>query len=227
MLDTVTPCATGTRETAAALPVRPRWRGRLHQLAFVASVPAGVALVRGAAPERRSALAVYALSVAALFATSAAYHRGTWSPHARRRMKRLDHAMIFAFIGGTYTAFGALLLQPPLRATVLVAAWLGAVAAALFKTARIDEANALADASYMVVGWVPGLLVFPRVAPMLDAVQTALLIGAGVVYSAGAAILARNRPDPWPATFGYHELGHAVMLLGTAGHYLLYLQLAR
>jgi hemolysin III len=65
----------------------PRLRGRLHQVAFLVSIPAGIALVLAA----RSGLArlgvlVYALSLTAMFGTSAAFHRLRWSPRARPRM---------------------------------------------------------------------------------------------------------------------------------------------
>src|SRR5262245_58929669 len=77
---------------AAIQPVKPRLRGRLHQIAFFVVVPAGVALV-AAAPTTRSRVATldYALSLAGLYGTSAAYHRIPWSPGARRWMKRMDH----------------------------------------------------------------------------------------------------------------------------------------
>jgi predicted membrane channel-forming protein YqfA (hemolysin III family) len=45
--------------------------------------------------------------VSALFGVSALYHRVTWTTPARRRMRRLDHSMIFLLIAGTYTPAGA------------------------------------------------------------------------------------------------------------------------
>src|SRR5437899_12520985 len=84
-------------------PPVPRFRGRMHEAAFFASVPAGAALV-AAAPTAaaRFAAAVFGLSLAGMYGVSAAYHRLPWSPRSRRRMKRLDHSMIFVLIAGTY-----------------------------------------------------------------------------------------------------------------------------
>ena len=43
--------------------------------------------------------------------------------------------------------------------------------------------------------------------------------GAGVVlYTLGARVYAARRPDPWPATFGYHEVFHALVVGGVALH---------
>ncbi len=61
---------------------------------------------------------IYAASVSLLFGTSAAYHRGSWSPRARVLMQRLDHSMIFVLIAGTYTPFSLLLLHGGARWTV-------------------------------------------------------------------------------------------------------------
>jgi hemolysin III len=47
-----------------------------------------------------------------------------------------------------------------------------------------------------------------------------LLVAGGLVYSAGAAIYALRRPDPEPATFGYHEVFHLLVIAGVAAHFL-------
>src|SRR5919197_285920 len=74
-------------------------RGRIHQVAFFVSIPAGVVLVLLAhGPAATTVAAVYAASLAAVFGSSAAYHRGRWTERARRWMKRLDHSMIFVLI---------------------------------------------------------------------------------------------------------------------------------
>jgi predicted membrane channel-forming protein YqfA (hemolysin III family) len=81
---------------------KPRLRGVFHQYAFFVSLASGILLVLLAATTRASlAVGIYAASVSALFGVSALYHRVTWGTPARRRMRRLDHAMIFLLIAGT------------------------------------------------------------------------------------------------------------------------------
>ena len=100
--------------------VKPRLRGVLHEAAFAISLVTGTALVCLAhGPRERVATAVYAGSVALLFGTSAAYHRGAWSPRGHALMARLDHSMIFVLIAGTYTPFALLLMHGTLQWTVL------------------------------------------------------------------------------------------------------------
>jgi hemolysin III len=121
----------GVPTQAAAHPevrVKPRLRGVFHQYAFFASLASGTLLVLLAATTRALvAAAVYAASVSALFGVSALYHRVTWTTSARRRMRRLDHAMIFLLIAGTYTPVGLLVLHGTLGAVVLAVVWGGAL----------------------------------------------------------------------------------------------------
>ena len=118
----------GTEADGTALEsAKPRFRGRLHQAAFFAAIPAGVVLVAAArATSIRVAAIVYALSLVGLYGVSAAYHRRTWSPRSLQRMKRADHSMIFVLIAGTTTPVALVALQKPWSWIVLVAVWVGA-----------------------------------------------------------------------------------------------------
>ena len=119
-------------ELAAAL--KPRLRGVLHEAAFAVSLVTGTALVCLAEGGRaRAAALVYAISVALLFGTSAAYHRGSWRGRSQDVMRRLDHSMIFVLIAGTYTPFALLLLEGTARWAVLSLVWGGALAGVVLR----------------------------------------------------------------------------------------------
>ena len=91
---------------------KPVLRGWLHLLWFGASLVLGpLLLARAHGAAQITAVAVYSASVSALFGVSALYHRGTWTDAGRRRLQRLDHAMIFFLIAGTATP--AFLLDAP------------------------------------------------------------------------------------------------------------------
>jgi hemolysin III len=204
-------------------PVKPRLRGRLHQIAFFVAVPAGVALV-AAAPTARTRVAtlVYALSLAGLYGTSAAYHRLPWSPRARQWMKRLDHSMIFLLIAGTYTPFALLVLEPPWSWVILGLVWIGAVTGIVLKMARIDGFVAIGATLYVSLGWL-AVVTMPQILKGLEGWATVLLLVGGILYTTGAIVLARKRPDPAPATFGYHEIFHSFVVGGSACHYAVVL----
>jgi hemolysin III len=203
--------------------VKPRLRGRLHQVAFFVAVPAGVVLVSVAPTARaRLAAAVYALSLAALYGTSTLYHRLPWSPRSLRWMKRLDHSMIFVLIAGTYTPLALLVLHGPWRVTILSIVWGGAAVGIALKLVRVDGLAALTGALYIALGWL-AIVATPEIVHGISATATALLFTGGVLYTIGAVVLARNRPDPIPSTYGYHEIWHSCVIAATACHYSLIL----
>ncbi|MBW3643574.1 MAG: hemolysin III family protein, partial [Actinobacteria bacterium] len=185
--------------------VRPRHRGRLHQVVFFLSIPAGAALVTLATTaSARVGAAVYALSVTGLFGTSAAYHRLAHSVAARGMWRRLDHAMIFVLIAGSYTPMCLLALEGAWRSVALTLVWVGALAGVALKVFRL-EAMRLGNALYLVLGWAV-LAILPQLAQRVAPLTLVLLAAGGLLYTGGAVVLTRRRPDPVPHVFGYHEV---------------------
>lgn len=196
----------------------PKLRGRLHQIAFFVSLPAGLALVlaAGTAPARL-ATAVYALSLAGLFGISAAFHRGRWSPTWRRRMDQADHAMIYVLIAGSYTPVALLALDRPLGLTVLGVVWAVAVGGIAVVILR-HRIRIVGIALYLTLGWL-GVLIMPWVASRLGIASVGLLVAGGVLYTVGAVVLNYQRPDPKPHVFGYHEVWHVFTVAAGVCHY--------
>jgi hemolysin III len=203
---------------AASIP-KPSWRGRLHQVALVIAIPATIRLV-AAAPsgEVRVATAIYALSLVGLFAASSAYHGLNWSQAALGRMRSIDHSMIFLLIAGTYTAFGALALRGLWRLLVLAVVWTGALVGITIKLVKIDRLYPVASALYMALGWT-GVIALPQVLSDLGALPVVLIVAGGLMYTVGAVVLLRRRPDPNPHVFGYHEVWHALVVAASTCHY--------
>jgi len=198
---------------------RPRFRGVFHQYAFFASLITGAVLVL-VAPTRKAttASAIYAASVSGLFGASALYHRVSWRPATRRWMRRLDHSMIFVLIAGTYTPFALLVLHGTLSSVVLGVVWGGALAGVVLKLLWVDAPKWLMAAIYLALGWV-GVATVPQMLSRAGAGAVTLLFVGGALYSAGAIIYALRRPDPRPATFGYHEIFHVLVIAAAAAHY--------
>jgi hemolysin III len=213
------PARRGAAGVNVPLP-KPRLRGVSHQWAFFFSLVTGAALVVAAPAGRPTvASAIYAASVAALFGTSALYHRVTWpTPAARRWMRRLDHSMIFLLIAGTYTPFALLVLEGTLATVILVVVWAGALGGILLKLVWIDAPKPLVAALYVVLGWV-AVVAFPDLVEGLGLTSTALVAAGGLLYTAGAVVYALGRPDPVPAVFGYHEIFHALVIAAAALQY--------
>ncbi len=200
--------------------VKPRLRGVLHEAAFAVSLITGTALViLATGPRATVAATVYAVSVAMLFGTSAAYHRGSWSPRAREVMERLDHSMIFVLIAGTYTPFALLLLEGWRQWAVFGGVWAGAVAGIVLRNVAPLRGRWLYTLLYVGLGWV-AVFVLPDILREGGVVVLVLLIAGGLFYSAGAVVYARRRPDPSPRWFGFHEVFHALTLMAFIAHYI-------
>jgi hemolysin III len=212
--------ASGGVTVPAEVRVKPRLRGVFHQYAFFVSLAAGTLLVLLAATARAGvAVTVYAVSVSALFGVSALYHRVTWTGPARRRMRRLDHAMIFLLIAGTYTPVGLLVLQGTLATVVLAVVWAGAAAGIVLELAWTGAPKWLGGTVYLALGWV-AVAAMPQLFARLGVAGGLLIVAGGLLYTAGAAVYALRRPDPVPTVFGYHEVFHLLVIAGVAAHFL-------
>jgi hemolysin III len=201
------------QESSLEQVVVPRLRGVFHQYAFFAAVVAGTVLVTLADGYlERLAVWVYAVALAAMFGASALYHRVPWrSAAARLRARRVDHAMIFVFIAGTYTPFTLLAFQGALRAVVLTTVWMGAALGVLLELRWIHAPRWVSAIAYLGVGWV-GIVALPELFPALGvAVAVLLIVGAGL-YTVGALTYATSWPNPFPATFGFHEIFHLLVI---------------
>ncbi|MGI9120751.1 MAG: PAQR family membrane homeostasis protein TrhA [Acidimicrobiales bacterium] len=204
--------------------VRPRLRGRLHQIAFFISIPAGIAMVAAASTfSARLGATVYALSLTGLFGTSFAYHRLARTLEARLWLRRLDHSMIFVLIAGSYTPVCLVALDGVWRVTALSVVWIGALIGVGLKLFRL-EAMRLGNSLYIVLGWAV-LVIVPQLA--YRPLTLGLLAAGGILYTMGTVVLSRRRPDPVPAVFGYHEVWHSLVVAASACHFAMILLLVR
>jgi hemolysin III len=207
-----------TAEAIAA--VKPRLRGVSHEWAFFVSLFLGAGLIVAAkTPRATLAVAIYAVSLSALFGTSALYHRVNWRrPKARRWMRRLDHSMIFLLIAGTYTPFALLVLHGSLATAVLVAVWAGALAGSIVEMIWIEAPKWVTAIIYLSLGWV-AVAAFPALWRDLGVAGTLLVAAGGLLYTLGAIVYATQRPDPDPAVFGYHEVFHLLVIAAAAAQF--------
>jgi hemolysin III len=213
---------TDARDAAAEqiAKVKPRLRGVSHEYAFFVSLVLGAGLiVLAKGGEARLAVAIYAVSLSALFGVSALYHRHDWQrPAARRWMRRLDHTMIFFLIAGTVTPFALLVMEPPMSTAVMIAVWAGAVAGTIVELVWVDHPKWVAAIVYIAVGMI-GAIGFPAIVVEAGLAAGVLIALGGALYAAGAIIYAAQRPDPRPAVFGYHEIFHVLVIAAAAAHF--------
>jgi hemolysin III len=214
--------AESAKEVAgdAIAAVKPKLRGVSHEWAFFISLGLGAALIVAAdTPQATLAVAIYAVSLSALFGTSALYHRVNWSrPNVRRWMRRLDHSMIFFLIAGTYTPFALLVLDGALADAILAVVWVGAVIGAIVEIVWIEHPKWVAALVYISLGWV-AIVAFPGLWGQIGIGGTLLVAAGGLLYTIGAVVYATQRPNPNPRVFGYHEVFHLFVIAAAAAHF--------
>jgi len=195
-------------------------RGFLHGSAAVAALAGSIALVlRIPSLGGRLAAAVFGLGMVALYTTSSLYHSIPWQELWKKRMKRLDHSMIFVLIAGTYTPIVWITLSGTLRLMSLLVVWtiaaIGIGQQAFFPRDKGNFAIALMTS----LGWLGVFIVFP-LTKQAGVVAAALLAVGGILYTVGMVFLVTNRPRLWPRVFSYHELFHVMVVTATSLHFM-------
>lgn len=201
---------------------RPAWRGVIHLIAFcLTPVVAGVMIALASFQSGRAVVgtAVYCASMAAAFGVSALYHRRDWSERGWQIMRRLDHAMIFVFIAGTYTPFGLLVLEGAARWWVLGTVWTGCLAGVVLKLRWPHAPRWVGVPIYLAVGWI-AVAVLGDIAANAGIAALVLLVVGGGLYSLGGIAYACHWPDVKVGRFGYHEVFHLLTVLAAACQYV-------
>ncbi|MER6988865.1 hemolysin III family protein [Saccharopolyspora hirsuta] len=214
--------ALTTRRAYAS--VKPRMRGWIHLASAIGFAASGTVLITLAAttgpPTTTAAVALYMAGVLGLFGVSAAYHLITWrSRRARTWMRRLDHSMIFLLIAGTYTPIGLLALPQDTARLVLGVVWAGAFGGMLLKLAWPHAPRWVGVPLYIALGWV-AVFVLGDLLRTAGVAGLVLLLAGGVLYTLGAISYATRWPDPWPNTFGYHEVFHTAVTAAAICHHV-------
>ncbi|WP_229658827.1 PAQR family membrane homeostasis protein TrhA [Nesterenkonia cremea] len=194
-------------------------RGWLHAGMVPLALAAGIVLI-ALAPSGtlRWASVIYAITGLLLFAVSATYHLGRWSPKAALVLKRLDHTNIMLIIAGTYTPLTLALLEDPQRTILLTGVWVGALGGVAFRVFWTHAPRWLYTPIYCVLGL--SALVFLGDFFAADLVAAILVCTGGVAYITGAVFYGLKRPNISMQWFGFHELFHACTLVGFICHYI-------
>ena len=203
-------------EEEAAVPIL---RGVSHAVAFWFALAAALLLVIVAPGPARAPALVYGVGLCALFAISGLYHRWRWDRRWRPLLRRLDHSTIYIFIAASWTPLALLLLSGPTRTIVVLGVWCAAAGGVVLSVAWITAPRAFVAASYVAVGCVAVVSV-PHLVERLSAAPIVLLGLGALLYCVGAYVYAFERPDPWPRTFGFHEVFHSLVILAAASHFV-------
>ena len=207
-----------TLPSSARDAIKPRFRGWVHAGSAILAIPAVWILVAASQPGHlRVGALVFGLTMIFLLSVSGSYHTPQWSDQTMAILRLIDHCMIFVFVGGTYTPF-LLASKGDIFQWFLPVVWLMALLGILRTIFIPDVKRWIKAGFYMMMGWMALPLVSLWVRELGWETVNLLLIG-GVIYTTGGVMYAKQKPNPWPETWGYHECFHLAVVVGCAFHY--------
>jgi len=161
--------------------------------------------------EHVAAVAVYGAGLLSMLTASALYNftkPGQW----KARFRKLDHAMIFVMIAGSYTPFVLLAMRPALGVPICAFVWSVAFVGTAMKLTSLAERDILSIILYLGMGWLVLAFLRPLAAVLPDGALLCLVLG-GVVYSLGVAAHCLSQ-------FRFHNVvWHAFVVVAAGLHF--------
>jgi hemolysin III len=215
------PVVTPTK--GPGLRLRDPVSGLTHLVFAVVAVIGATVLITLAAVSHKwwhlAAFIVYGVSLCLLYLASSLYHLLPVSEPSRSTLRQLDHIAILLLIAGTYTPVCLVPLRGPLGWSLFGAVW-GLALVGMFVTIfAIKGPRWLGVALYLALGWLVIVAVWPLFQRLSPEGLAWLGLG-GVFYSVGAVIYAEKKPNPIPGVFGFHEIFHIFVMLGSLSHFV-------
>ena len=164
------------------------------------------------------AFAVFGTSMVLLYTASSLYHSLKVKEKTLELFRKLDHAMIYVLIAGSYTPICLLVLDEGWRWIVFSAVWCVALIGVIKKFVWITVPRWLSLTFYLTMGWI-GILFFPSIIHKMPVSFLLWIIAGGLSYTVGAVIFGIEKPNPVPEWFGHHEIWHLFVMAGTFAHF--------
>ena len=159
--------------------------------------------------------AVFGISMILLYTASTVYHYVTGKAETIRRFRKLDHSMIFVLIAGSYTPFSLAYLPQREALIFLAVIWGIALGGITMKLFWVNAPNWLSALFYLAMGWA--IMLKRHIFAFMEPGCFGLLLAGGIAYTLGALIYALKKPN-WFKEFGFHEIFHLFIMLGSALH---------
>ncbi|MEO8230899.1 MAG: hemolysin III family protein [Ignavibacteriota bacterium] len=204
--------------------LREPMNGFTHFIGVVLSVIGTILLINISIhpfkPTHFISLTIFGLGLILLYTTSTLYHWLKLSEEGTKKLRRVDHIMIFINIAASYTPTGVIALSGSLGLGLLIAVWSVAIAGIVIKIFWMNAPRWLSTSIYLLMGWLAVFVIVPlfNVLPMAALLW---LFAGGLFFTIGAVIYARKKPDPYPGILGFHEIFHLFVLLGSFSHFIM------
>ena len=163
---------------------------------------------------------IFGLSMILLYSASSIYHGIKGSDKTILRLRKMDHAMIFVLIAGTYTPICLTVLKGTMGLTLLTLVWGLAIIGTISKVLFINMPRWLSAGMYLFLGWLSLIFIVPMFKALSAAGFTWLVLG-GLLYTVGSIFYASKSQHLKIGKFGFHEIFHLFILAGSLAHFIL------
>lgn len=161
---------------------------------------------------------VFGISLILLYSASSIYHLTMASEKVIQILRRVDHSMIYVLIAGSYTPVCLITLKGKIGYSIFAMIWALTILGILIKNFWFNAPRWLSTAFYIVMGWLVVVAIYPMSKVMPFAGIMWLILG-GVSYTVGGLIYAFKYPKINNKYFGFHEIFHIFVLMGSFCHY--------
>ena len=162
---------------------------------------------------------IFGISLILLYITSGTYHGIISSDKVISIFKKLDHSMIFVLIAGSYAPFCLLTIGGKFGVTMFIIMITLAVLGIIFKLCWFTCPCWVDSTMYIGLGWAALFMIKP-LASILPAISLFLLVLGGIFYTIGGVIYASKSKKLTIGNWGFHEIFHIFILLGSLSHFI-------
>ena len=199
--------------------------GMTHLIGAILSLIASILMLLKVSSSNSSTTSTYIASIAfgagmiLLYSASATYHSVISTDKIIRKLKKLDHSMIFILIMGSYAPFCLIALHNTTGYILFTAVASACLLGIIFKLYWVTCPRWLSSTIYIAVGWFALFAIYP-ISKVLSPIGVFLLLFGGVLYTIGGVIYALKKDRIKIGAFGSHEIFHIFIMLGTLCHFI-------
>lgn len=197
-----------------------------HFIGFLAVIPCFFILMQKASLINESGYTLgfltFGISLLLLYGASTIYHTLNVSFEKSELLRRIDHICIFILIAGSYTPICLTALRGTYGNIMLLLIWGLTACGTALKIFWWSAPRWLYTLIYVGMGWLAVVVI----KPLKEAVGMGgmgMLLAGGIAYTIGALIYVLKKPNIGLKHFGFHEIFHVFVMLGSGIHILFML----
>ncbi len=165
---------------------------------------------------------IFGVGLFLLYLFSTLYHWLNISEKGITVFRKFDHIMIYILIAASYTPICLVPLRGPWGWTIFGIIWGLAVLGTILTAVWIKAPRFITTTIYLIMGWAVVIAAYPLIQVFKEANNFGSLIwllAGGIFYTIGGIIYGLKVPKTKWKGFGFHEIFHIFVMLGSACHY--------